>query len=116
MDKQELFNKIFEDPESVKQVQQMSDPEEIRQYLAERGVSFSEEEFDSLLRGIGKAVSNKMEEGELSEDSLESVAGGSAEMHLVAGPLIMFSGMYIGVPGVAALAYCAYKYFKKKKK
>ncbi len=119
MNREERFNQLFEDQEVVRQVQAMSDPEEIRQFLASRGVDFTKEEMDSILLGIGEAVDKRMDEGELSEDALESVAGGFAfSLTLGAGATLLAgaAGFCVGVAAVGALAYFGYKYYKKLKK
>lgn len=119
MNREELFNQLFEDPNVVRQVQAMSDPEEIRSFLASHGVEFSQDEMEQLLLGIGEAMDNRIAEGELDENELESVAGGftmtltlGAGAALAAGTL----GFVVGVGGVIALGYFGYKYYKKLKK
>ena len=51
-------------------------PEEVQSFLKEQGLAFSLEEIDTLKKSLVKAAA-KHESGELSDEDLEDVAGGS---------------------------------------
>ena len=53
----------------------METPEEVKSFLQEQGMEFSLEEINTLRDGIVKAA-QKAENGELSDEDLEDVAGG----------------------------------------
>ncbi|SMP57897.1 Nif11-like leader peptide family RiPP precursor [Anoxynatronum buryatiense] len=70
--------KMEANPELVKKLTQQEDPKEVQAVLKEAGLDFTEEEVDQL--GALMAQQMKDMQGELSEEDLEVVAGGTAEM------------------------------------
>ena len=73
----EKFVELLKDEAFVKDFANCASAEAVKELLDRNGVDFSMEEIDSILIGIGTLV-QKLEEndGELSEEELEMIAGG----------------------------------------
>ena len=73
----EKFMELLKDEAFVKDFANCASAEAMKELLDQNGVDFSMEEIDSLLIGIG-TLALKLEEnnGELSEEELEMIAGG----------------------------------------
>ena len=73
-EKQMKLDELFEDDAFVDAVCAADSSEEAQKLFAEKGLELTLEEVESLGQSIGKAALS--ENGELSEEDLDSVAGG----------------------------------------
>lgn len=72
---EEKIKELVEDQEFVKKLLSCEEPEQVQKLFADNGVEISLED----VKALGKALAAMAEsDGELSEDDLEAVAGGSA--------------------------------------
>lgn len=69
---EELLKKVLEDADFTQSLLDMETEEEVQAALKEKGVEISTEDIDAIKRAL-----ENQGEGELSEDELENVAGGS---------------------------------------
>ncbi len=74
---QKKLEALFEDPDTVREVF-VEDAEQTLANLAARGIDMSREELAVFAEGVVKGLGLD-EEGELSEDALENVAGGKTK-------------------------------------
>lgn len=125
MTQYEKLEEVLQDELIRSQVANMHDPDEVYALVTEEGVDIPKEAFLEFLGCMGEAVAEKMEEAELTEDDLDTVAGGTGLFVTIGGLTVKVTGaaaaafgtgMAIGVGvGVAALAGVAlYSYLKKK--
>ncbi|MEN1761397.1 Nif11-like leader peptide family RiPP precursor [Anoxynatronum sibiricum] len=70
--------KMEANPELVEKLTRQESPEEVQAVLKEVGLDFTEEEVEQLGALLAKQM--KAIQGELSEDDLDGVAGGTMEM------------------------------------
>lgn len=68
---EQKIKEIFSDEAFVASLMEMETPEEVQKALAERGLDLSTEEIEKIRETAAS------QEGELSDDALEGVAGGS---------------------------------------
>jgi predicted ribosomally synthesized peptide with nif11-like leader len=68
----EQIQKIFSDEAFVAALLEMETPEDVQKAIADKGLELSLEDINTIKNSLSS------EEGELSEDDLENVAGGSA--------------------------------------
>ena len=105
MDKNTKLTQLFQDPSFKKEAEGIKTAEEMQALFAKHGVDYSLDEVYALCEAIAKRMEASNEEGELTEDALEDVAGG------IAIGLIIFG---VGCVGAAALGiYNGYKSTKK---
>lgn len=71
----QLQAKIEADPSVAERLFGLETPEEVQNFLKEQGLEFSLEEINSLRETLVKVLEMK-ENGELSDEDLENVAGG----------------------------------------
>ncbi len=127
MNKLDQLNELLEkDVELREQVIHTEDSKKVYELLTAKGMDVTEDEFNDLLYAIGEAAEKKMGEGELSEEALENVAGGSGLLFTIGGVTIKLTaaaaaafgvGATIGIGvGLAALGVAGYYLLKKKKK
>ena len=90
----ERFMELLKDEAFVKDFANCASAEAVKELLDRNGVDFSMEEIDSILVGIGTLV-QKLEEndGELSEEELEMIAGGFS-----------WTGFFAGIGGGILMA------------
>lgn len=69
---EELLKEVLSDTDFAKSLAEMETPEEVQAALKEKGVDISLEDIAAI-----QNVLENQNEGELSEDDLENVAGGS---------------------------------------
>lgn len=72
---EDLKLKIEADPNIKEKLFSLDSPEEVQSFLEDKGISFSINEINEIRDIILKIVTKK-ENGELSEEDLEEVAGG----------------------------------------
>jgi len=70
-EKEQLIKEIFSDEEYVKGLIALETPEEVQASLQEKGLEITVEEINTM-----KDLLSKMNDGELSDEDLESVSGG----------------------------------------
>lgn len=119
MTKQEKFDSLMQDETLCKELQTMTDAEEVRALLAKNGLEFTQEEMTDILMSVGQLIDENLPEGELDEDVLENVHGGITGMIALgagAKALCLVAGIGVGALGVFALGCCAYKLYKWAKK
>lgn len=68
------LREVFSDENFVKELVALETPEEVQARLKEKNVDLSMEQIEMLREKLGK-----QQDGELSEDDLEEVAGGLVE-------------------------------------
>lgn len=68
---EQKIKEIFSDEEFVASLMNMESPEDVQKALAEKGLELSVEEIEKIRQAAMD------QEGELSEEALEGVAGGS---------------------------------------
>ena len=76
MNKTEQFIEILKDESLAKELFKKETPEEVRDFLNEKGIECSLEDV-SMIGGFMASVVGKSADSELSEDALAEVAGGS---------------------------------------
>lgn len=124
MTKIEQFNAIFENPDVQAKAKLMKTSEEVRTLLAENGLNLTKEEMDAIWQGIGEAMAERFEAGELTDNELEEVSGGGVTLTLLIGKGVQYAfiaglgagvvgGLVIGAVAVGAIGYAAYKSYKK---
>jgi len=69
---QELLKKVLADSDFTKSLLNMENPEDVQAALKEKGVDITLEEINTIRKAL-----EQQENGELSDDDLEDVAGGS---------------------------------------
>lgn len=117
MTKGELLGQLYADPKTAEELNSASTEAEMREKLSAHGLEFGEEEFHQLIVELQNSVASQVDEsGELSEDMLDNVSGGvlpiTALTILMGG--VPVAGLAIGaVAGAAALAYWAYKRYRR---
>lgn len=116
MTRGELLGQLYADPKIAEELNGASTETEMREKLSAHGLEFEENEFHQLIVELQNSVASQMEEsGELSEDMLDNVSGGSAIAYMILmGSAVPGVGLAIGVAaGAAALAYWAYKRYRR---
>lgn len=107
MDTQKL-NEVLADEAFVKELLLMQKPEQVQEALEDRGVELSLDEIEKMgafirkvqTGEISKEQVQRMADGELSEDELEQVSGGSGA---VFGALGGMGGVVIAIAIVTAV-------------
>ena len=74
-DRVERIDELLADPENQERIKGMTSADEIIAFFEENGFSFTEEQKQEL-RSLSKVVAERCEDGELSEEDLEAIAGG----------------------------------------
>lgn len=94
-----LKTKIEADPKVGENLFSLDSPEAVQGFLKEQGIEFSLEEINEIKESLVKVLKLK-ENGELTDEALEDVAGGCAvTICLIAGTLI--GGLAGGLAGGA---------------
>lgn len=79
---EQAIRELFSDETFIASILAMETPEEVQKALAEKGLDLSLEEISAIKNTLTE------DEGELSEDDLENVAGGIALTTLICGLII----------------------------
>ena len=78
MNLEERIKELFADEAFVKQLLEQEEAEQVQELLRDKEVELSVEEINQLKDMVAKMASGEINPDELSEDDLESVAGGIA--------------------------------------
>jgi len=78
----EKLNTLLEDQDFIEKLTNTETDTEVQALLAENGVELTLEEINAVKKGVEARIS---EEGELSEDDLENVAGGVDIANIIEG-------------------------------
>lgn len=81
----QLMDLLDGDGKAREEMERVETIEEFRQFAAKNGIDFSETEAEELISSLGRTTASG--NGELSEDELENVSGGS--MSVIALPLML---------------------------
>lgn len=81
---EQQIKEIFSDEAFVNSILEMETPQDVQKALSEKGLDLSLEEINT----IKNTLINNDNEGELSEDDLENVAGGVAVTTVICGLII----------------------------
>ena len=81
---EQQIKEIFSDESFVNSILEMETPQDVQKALSEKGLDLSLEEINT----IQNTLINNDNEGELSEDDLENVAGGVAITTVICGLII----------------------------
>ena len=81
---EQQIKEIFSDESFVNSILEMETPQDVQKALSEKGLDLSLEEINT----IQNTLINNDNEGELSEDDLENVAGGVAVTTVICGLII----------------------------
>lgn len=74
MDEREVkFKELLKDQKTLREIMAITDPQMMRNFFAERGLSFTLDEVKAISGCLNRAQGFK---GELSEEKLEEVSGG----------------------------------------
>ncbi len=95
----QLETKLKEDAEFAKELFVLETPEEARELLQTNGIEFSLSEVVELGKAV-QEVTRKREEGQLTDEELEEIAGGNDIEFAI-------------VKGMVLLTYAAYSVFFK---
>ena len=90
--KQQFYEVAFKDEETAKSLLEKS-PEEVSAYMKTQGYEYSVEEIKAIGAEL-KAMADKQAEGELDEDALEDVAGGSVALAMAVGIALTAAYLY----------------------
>ncbi len=83
--REQLMELLEESGKAREEMERVETIEEFRQLAAKNGIDFSESEAEELISSLGRTTVSG--NGELSEDELENVSGGS--MSVIALPLML---------------------------
>lgn len=82
--KLEKIKNLFSNEKFVEEIKKIESIEDIKKSFVENEIDLTDEELDELLRAVVEC-SKKDEIGELSEEQMENVTGGSWTLAIVAG-------------------------------
>lgn len=78
MNFEERIKEVFSDEVFVKQLLEQEEAEQVQELLRDKEIDLSIEDIAQIKDMVGKMANGEMNPEELSEDDLESVAGGIA--------------------------------------
>ncbi len=97
---EERIKELFSDEAFVNSILEMETPEEVQKALAEKGIDLTIDEICTIQKSLSQS------DGELSEDDLENVAGGS----IIATLIIVAAG----IAGAASLGKAVHGWTRRR--